>query len=308
MAVREIRCPSCGATPTGGAAADGAYMCGYCGARYSITAGAWAPPPAQSSNAALLIAIGLPLLLVVLVVAGGAFFLWSSGEIVTDPGNVEVLPTTPAEAKNRHRVSTPAPAPEPTAEPLTAEFVFHGTQKSLNTTFYVLGEVTNTSKVTIDKPEIMVVLLDDAGKEVGLHNGFAAYDNLAPDESSPVEVLVMDPPPHAKLRFETNLRKSTYIVPHLDGLVLEADPPQREQFRGIVHTGKVHNRSGTPAKFVQVFCLARDNVGKLLDVDMTFVKAETLAPGDSARFQTIGLRLEQEPAKFDLVVIGQPAT
>src|SRR5687768_13566552 len=103
MAVREIRCPSCGATPTGGAAPDGAYMCAYCGARYSITAGAWAPQPAKSSNAALLIAIGVPLIFVVLVVFGGAFFLWSSGEIVTDPSNVEVLPvTTPAEAKNRH--------------------------------------------------------------------------------------------------------------------------------------------------------------------------------------------------------------
>lgn len=308
MATREIRCPSCGATPTGGAAADGAYMCAYCGARYSVTAGAWAPQPAKSSNSALLIAIGVPLLFVVLVAFGGAFFLLrGTDELVAERSPIEIV-TTPPDAKNRHRVSTPAPAPEVADEPLTAEFVFHGTQKSHNTTFYVLGEVTNTSKVTIDKPEIMVVLLDDAGKEVGLHNGFAAYDNLAPDESSPVEVLVMDPPPHAKLRFETNLRKSTYIVPHLDGLVLEADPPQREQFRGIVHTGKVHNRSGTPAKFVQVFCLARDNVGKLLDVDMTFVKAETLAAGESARFQTIGVRLEQEPAKFDLVVIGQPAS
>jgi hypothetical protein len=290
-------------------------MCAYCGARYSVTAGAWAPQPVKSSNSALLIAIGVPLLFVVLVVFGGAFFLLTAASEYTvppdidTPPNIEVLPTTtPAEAKNRHRVSTPAPPPEVAEEPLTAEFVFHGTQKSHNTTFYVLGEVTNTSKVTIDKPEIMVVLLDDTGKEVGLHNGFAAYDNLAPDESSPVEVLVMDPPPHAKLRFETSLRKSTYIVPHLDGLVLEADPPQREQFRGIVHTGKVHNRSGTPARFVQVFCLARDNVGKLLDVDMTFVKAETLAPGESARFQTIGLRLEKEPAKFDLVVLGQPAS
>ena len=286
-------------------------MCAYCGARYSVTAGAWAPQPARSSNSALLIAIGVPLLFVVLVVFGGAFFLLTASDhaappYIDTPPDIDVLPAV--DAKNRHHVSTPAPPPDPADEPLTAEFVFHGTQKSHNTTFYVLGEVTNTSEVTIDKPEIMVVLLDDAGKEVGLHNGFAAYDNLAPGESSPVEVLVMDPQPHAKLRFETSLRKSTYIVPHLEGLVLEADAPTREQFRGIVHTGKVHNRSGTPAKFVQVFCLARDDVGKLLDVDMTFVKAETLAAGESARFQTIGLRLDKEPAKFDLVVFGQPAS
>jgi hypothetical protein len=56
-----------------------------------------------------------------------------------------------------------------------------------------------------------------------------------------------------------------------------------------------------------VFCLARDEAGKLLDVEFTFATGEEALPaGESARFKTLGNRLEQEPAKYDLVVFGRP--
>ncbi len=315
MAMRELHCPSCGAAPPPAVGPDGTYTCAYCGARYSLSVGAWGPgsrPGSPNASRTIAAIVAVPIVLVAVGgVVGAAIFLRArtTPPPPTPPpvaAPVEPIELAPPVAPplGHTPVSVPAPPPE---KPPTAEFVHHSTQKSLTNAIYVLGEVTNTSDFTIDKPEIFVVLVDEAGKEVAVENGFAAYDNLAPGETSPVEVLIMDPKPHASMRFETKLRKSTYIAPRAQGLELEVDPPVRDTFRGVVHTGKVHNKGSQPAQFVQVFCLARDEDGKLLDVDFTFATGEQALPaGASARFKTLGTRLEKEPAKYDLVVFGRP--
>lgn len=312
MSTEVLACPSCRAPGPTGPDARGEYLCIYCGTRFHRTpVVAWpeksgpapfvvnvpvaTPAPASSSTAVVLIAVGL----LVLLGAGGVFFL------VLAPGGASVSPPSsrtasvviaqpPSAIEPSHTppstISTPVPeiaAPEPKVQ-ASATYEFQRIQSGYKTSFYALGFVTNTSPFVIDKPKIIAVLLDAEGKEVGTDFGFAERDVLAPDERSPVKILVSDPPEHASIRYEVIVRESSYIPPQAEGLRIEPMPPRPAQFGKDTWElkGKVHNEGTQSAKFVSIEIQALDIDGKLVGLGTTYADAEVLAPGGVARYSS----------------------
>jgi hypothetical protein len=199
----------------------------------------------------------------------------------------------------------PRAAEVPDAE-LSASFEFHNTRAGYKDSFYVLGEVQNTSPVEIRKPEIVIVLLDAGGKEVGRDNGFALAESLKPGEKSYVSAIVSDPPPHDRLQFEVIARKASFILPQARGLEVTANEPVAE--RGLIKfSGEVKNGGERAAKFVNVRALAFDATDRLMGVFSTYLKADGLAPGESATFSLNGVGLDPAPSRYEYMVRGRPA-
>jgi hypothetical protein len=192
-------------------------------------------------------------------------------------------------------------------QPATAQFTFHRTRPGYKNNFYVLGEVKNTSPFPIRKPEIVVVMLDAAGKEVGTDNGYASKDYLAPGEESYVAALVSNPVAHKSLRFEVVPRRATHKPEQAEGLRALNALSTRRSTGGYRFTGKVENRGDKPAKFVSVKIYALDAENKLLGHSTTFAKTDLLLPGASARYQVDSARYEQEPTRFQINVSGRAA-
>jgi hypothetical protein len=314
MSTEVLACPSCRAPGPTGPDARGEYLCIYCGTRFHRTpVVAWpekagaapvvvnvtAPPPAaaSSSTAVVLIAAGL----LISVAAGAVFFLvLAPGEVTvgqasrTAPADIERSPAIEPTLAPTHTppstISTPVPeivAPEPEA-PASATYEFQRIQSGYKTSFYALGFVTNTSPFVIDKPKIIAVLLDAQGKEVGTDFGFAERDVLAPDERSPIKILISEPPEHASIRYEVIVRKSSYIPAQAEGLRIEPMPPRPAQFgeNSWEIEGKVHNEGTQSAKFVSIEIQALDADGKLVGLGTTYADAEVLAPGGVARYSS----------------------
>lgn len=307
MSTEVLACPSCRAPGPTGPDARGEYLCIYCGTRFHrAPVAAWpgkpepnpvvvnvAPAPASSSTAVVLIAAGL----LVLLGAGGAFFLMfapasapeGKSATVVQERSISARPPAPTHTAPS-TITTPVPeipAPEPEV-PASATFEFQRLQTGYKTSFYALGFVTNTSPFIIDKPKVITVLLDADGKEVGTDFGFAERDVLAPNERSPIKILISEPPEHASIRYEVIVREASYIPAQAEGLRIEPMPPRPAAFGKDTWEveGKVHNEGTQSAKFVSIEIQALDGEGKLVGLGNTYADAEVLTPGSVARYST----------------------
>jgi hypothetical protein len=296
MTARAIQCPGCGAADSSSPDEHRIYTCSYCGLRYDLPAPTAAATPVVAQPQAKPVA-ALALGVLGFLIAGGMVAMLAFG------GSEDAPPkTAPHEAVRSSAPARPAAEPE---TPATAEFELHGTRSGHRSSFYVLGFVTNTSAFAIRKPKLTVVLLDEHGKEVGTHQGFADDDVLEPGARSPAKVLVKDPPAHASLAVEVVPYRSTWSAPRVAGLEVELNEPQRSGTQAVALTGRIHHRGTEAAKFVRVRVLAFDGEGKLIGMDGSYADAERLEPGGSARFSISHLAVEGEPARFEAHVVGQ---
>lgn len=294
----------------------GIHICSYCGVRYHVAPSSAAGPPvivveARSGQAAgAVMAIVGAAVLLLLVGGGVAWMLVSSKDdaAVADASNPPARRARASSSPSPTVVEVgPAPKPEP-AEPATAEFELHGTRSGHETSFYVLGYVTNTSPFPIRQPKLTVVLLDEDGREVGTKSGFAEDDVVEPGERTPASVLVKDPPPHASLTVEVAPRRADYIAAAVSGLEIEAGEPRRGSLGSALEvSGRVIHSGTEAAKFIKVRVLGFDADGKLMGVYFTYADTDRLEPGASARFSTSSMFFDAEPARFELQVTGRAA-
>jgi hypothetical protein len=193
------------------------------------------------------------------------------------------------------------------AEPSTAQFEFHSSEGKPEGPLYLFGYVTNTSSHVIDKPKITVVLLDAQGKELGTDIGYSEKDTLSPGERSAVKLLLLKPPPYAKLQYEVFAKRATYIPERLTHfeLVSHEEKPGSLGNGSWEASGKVRNTGTQPAKFVRIGLLALRG-SKLVGVDFSYTDGEVLAPGATARYRAY-MSLGATPERFELSVEGRPA-
>ncbi|PRQ09685.1 hypothetical protein [Enhygromyxa salina] len=311
MSTEALVCPSCRAPGASGPNANDEYFCGYCGTQFRRTpaggpaqfvVNVTAPAQTQQKHTTALV-LGIVAVLVGVGLAGFVSFR-TSPEIVEPSSSADVSRSSsgsrstsvsvpvgtsePAKLATRDSVVAPAPVavkPEPEVLP-SASFEFHRIQTGYQTSFYALGVVTNTSPFVIDKPKVIAVLLDDAGKELSTDFGYAERDVLGPDESSPIKILIQDPPAHASIRYEVVPRKASYIPKLAEGLRVEPGEPRPAKYgdnRWDLE-GKVFNDGTLGAKFVEIEIQALDKDGKLVGVGSTFADGEVLTAGGSARY------------------------
>jgi hypothetical protein len=238
-------------------------------------------------------------LLVVLSALGGVVAVLRSTNAADKGGGV----APPSTATSDALLGTPqAAAPE---VPASATFEPQSHVSGYQSSFYVLGFVTNTSPFTIDKPKITAVLLDKSGKELATRDGFAESDALPPKAVAPVKILISDPPAHASLKFELVARKADYIPEQTAGLKLEVLEAPHQTFGSSWEvTGKVVNGGSQAARFVNIQVQAFDAANKLVGLDSTYVDGEVIAPGASGRFRAMPL-YDSPPHHFKYTVTGR---
>jgi hypothetical protein len=301
-----IVCPTCRAADTSRPDPHGVHTCVYCGARYRLTAhvpvavkAQAAAAPTKKKNLAIL--AGLIVLLAAAI--GARFALRVSAR---EPARIRSVQRDPAAPSVRNPIAIATPAPDaPPEAPAAATFEFHSRASAYQTSYYVLGWVTNTSAVAIDRPKVVAVLLDAAGKEVGTAQGFPAPNDLGPGDRVPIKILVNKPPPHAELRYEVSVRKASYRSPRVAGLRVEPVTPTRAAFGSSWDVnGKVFHEGKEPAKFVRVTILALDKDGRLIGLNEGFAQGATeiLQPGQSARFNVLSAFADTTPARFEFQV------
>jgi hypothetical protein len=287
MPAEAIVCPTCGGADASRPDAHGLHTCQYCGVRYRITGGVAArlvAPPTTAAPPSRRTVLGRA----------------SVPPAPVDPPLAPIAAGSPAARGGSASVSVAAPGPT------TATFELEHRRPSAGTSFYAIGWVTNTSAHAIDKPKVVVVLRDAAGKEVGTGFGFTEVDELAPGERVPISVLVQNPPAFATIDAEVHARPSSYARARVEGLRVEASAPKSDGF-GTRVEGKVHHEGTAPARFVRIDVRAFDAQDKLLGLDTTYADAEVLAPGASARWQAFLLDYEAAAARFEFTVEAMPA-
>lgn len=303
MSTEAIVCPTCRAADTSKADGNQIHTCVYCGARYRLKAekavAVQGPASARKRQLGAIFALGA---LLAAAILGRFLFVTPRG--ATAPRISLTKADLPPSVRNPTAVARPAPDAPPEAPP-TATFAFSARATGYQTSFYVLGWVTNTSPYVIDKPKVVAVLVDAAGSEVGTAQGFVSVSDLGPGEKAPIKILVNKPPPFAAIKYEPVARKATYRSPRASGLRVEPAPPKRSSFGSSWDlSGKVFHEGTEPAKFIRVTTLAFDAQGTLIGLHETFAQgaAEVLKPGESARFLAPAAFADTTPAKFEYLV------
>lgn len=322
MSTSAIRCPGCGAADTSTAGPNGVHTCVYCGVRYQISQGT--PQTIASAGATPAAASPLRLVLVGgillgLTTAGALLFLGRSGApeparrtasapIRVDP--IDASPTSPsspslpAPAENKS-VSVTPPAEE--VAPATAEFTLESVRPGSNA-LWLYGYFHNTSPFTLGKTKITAVFYDKDGKEIGTDSGYTEDDVIAADARVPCVILASDPPAtYDRIAFEVHAERPSYLPTELSGLEIEADPLRKDGFLGWKFAGKVHNKSGQPAKFVKVEVLAFDAADKLSGRAFTYVAGDVLGVDAAGRFDGSLLDSKTDFKRFEFRVSGRPA-
>ncbi|MBN1612417.1 MAG: hypothetical protein JW940_37650 [Polyangiaceae bacterium] len=304
----SVRCPNCGAPSVPGSPSSGTIVCPFCSTQFAATR----PEPTEvavpsSRSTTRGMGVRSALVAVAMIVAGAATFaLARPSPVPHTPGPTSRVQGTSATAASAVAVlNVSAPVPAPPEQPATAKFTFHRVAPGYRSSFYVLGEVENTSPFAIDKPEIITVLLDGDGKEVGTDNGFATKDTLEPGEKSYVSAIISNPPAYSKLKFEVVARRSTFRMPLSENLRLLDMSVTRPYPGQYAFAGKVENGGRKAARFLEVEVFAFDGQSKLLGVARSYAKTERLEPGQAARYQVTAVGYPQEPARFETTVTGR---
>ncbi|MCO4769814.1 MAG: FxLYD domain-containing protein [Deltaproteobacteria bacterium] len=311
MSTEPIRCPACGAGDPSPANAAGVHTCVYCGTRYRLKGGVGHVLPAAGSAGPVRGAAVAALLLIVFVGALAGYLVVSPAPEPLAPPRTPTPPTapTPLEAPASNPATTLVPSPRPAAAPAvaaTAEFVEHH-RKDSGGALWIYGMVTNTSPFLVDKVEVIGVLKDADGAELGTKNGFAKREVLAPGDSSPVVILVKDTPEFASISWELDVDKARWVPDLASDLRVEASTPTQNDWGGWQAEGKVHNEGDTPVKHVHVELQGWSADDKLIGIGDAYAKGDTLAPGESARFKHASVQFDQEPARFEMHVEGRVA-
>lgn len=237
----------------------------------------------------------------VLLAAAGAF-AWLRSAPAEQTAALPAAPTTTP----RNEPLPVTPAPTVTEVPATATFKLESRAAAYQSSFYLLGFVTNTSPFTIDKPKLTAVLFDKAGKELATRDGYAESDALPPRATAPVKLLVSEPPVHERISVEVVAKKASYIPEAANGLRLEVlEKPHPTFGSSWESTGKVFNEGKQGARFVKIDVLAFDATDKLVGLDYSYVDGERIAAGASARFRVMPLYYTA-PHHFKFEVSGRP--
>jgi hypothetical protein len=252
-----------------------------------------------------------PLVLGALVIALGLGVVL--GRSTSGPGEAPTPPlSAPGSSDGAEAPAGVVPPPAPTSTPLAeapeppprpaeahAEFRFDGTQPGYEGSSYVLGWVTNTSTIPIQRPAVTVVLVAEDGRELAVENGYASVPVLEAEASTPISIMLSQTPAHARMEFEVDARpvSDAIEVPAVRVVDPVAEPPvegKRWSFRG-----RLANEGTVPLRHARVSVYGISADGKNLGMQTTYANVEVLEPGQSARFVTRCDRFTGIPSRFE---------
>jgi hypothetical protein len=127
---------------------------------------------------------------------------------------------------------------------------------------------------------------------------------IEPGESTPISIMVSDPPAHARMAFEAEARAAdpTAELPALR-VVDPIAEPSREGSRWSFR-GRIVNEGDVPLRFVRVIVFGISADGKTLGEHITYANTQILAPGQSARWVAENEEFVGTPVRFEYVPRG----
>jgi LysM repeat protein len=176
---------------------------------------------------------------------------------------------------------------------------------------WCLGEVVNTTAVTLTNVQLQVTLYGDNGELAAGSDAFAAADLIPPGARSPFGVLFTEPPqtwanPQVTvIRGEVAGGLSASYVP-----IAVADVTGQPAESQFLVSGTVQNTSDAQAAgYVYVIATAYNADGLVTGFRQERVDLEgSLAPGAAAPFSLLFSFHGEAPADFDIIALGRAPT
>lgn len=171
-----------------------------------------------------------------------------------------------------------------------------------------LGEIVNTTAVTITNAQVRVTLLDAVGERLIEADAFAMADLLRPGERAPFRILFTNPPTGWANTLVTALRGEAageLAAPYVPIAIARVDgEPSGPQFQV---SGVVRNAStGRAAGSVIVIATTYDDQGSVTGFRQGAVELEgTLAPGATAPFELLFSYHGGTPSDFNVIALGR---
>ena len=183
-------------------------------------------------------------------------------------------------------------------ESVALEVEFHRARPGLGPGFWILAVVHNPGDRPVASPTLKVKFLDEERELVGESSG-RLHRLVAPGEHAPIAVRVADPVAHEHLELEASGGAAEGPVEPLP-LTLEHDDPMRAELGGWIVFGRVTSTATQVIRGARVEIQGLDEAGQLLGLD--WYELDEIDPGETVEFDVGGLRYEEPPKRFTLVL------
>jgi hypothetical protein len=196
--------------------------------------------------------------------------------------------------------------PTPTPQPFEVRGVsLHETPVG---SLWCLGEIANTTTVTLTNVQVRVTILDAAGNPLAEADAFAAADIIPAGERSPFGLLFTNPPPDWASAQATILRgeeagalTDSYVPITVSDL--ERGPADAQlRVSGLVGNASADQSAGS----VRVIATTYDTEGLVTGFRRASVELDgPLAPGATTPFAITFTFHGGEPADFTIIALGR---
>ncbi len=170
-----------------------------------------------------------------------------------------------------------------------------GGQSKLGISFW-LARYHNVGKVRIQRPSVVLELLDAQGKVVAEKTGWAKRESLEPGEQTPVLIPFVSVPEHVRWTMKAIIPEPEGTVP-VKMAVRTMDSKVVESPSGRKLKGKIVNDTELTLDFVEVVVEGLNESEELVALAQGQVRAGSVLPGAAVRFEVPLGAFELEPPK-----------
>jgi len=202
----------------------------------------------------------------------------------------------------------PWPEPEddqavPTPTPLAYTIQGLAFHKTTAGSLWCLGEVWNTTGITLEEVQVRVTLYDEAGQLAATAQGVPSLGTIAPDQRVPFALLFRDPP-QSFAHYQAQPLRGTAALPgshHYAYLTIAEDRGEAQDGRFLIR-GQIYN-TGSLTATARLVATAYDAQGNVIGL-RSQVLPTPLAPGVRHPFTVTLLPASQPVSSYTIQVQG----
>ncbi|MGD9891055.1 MAG: FxLYD domain-containing protein [Dehalococcoidia bacterium] len=166
------------------------------------------------------------------------------------------------------------------------EIVSTSSYESITGSLHLVGEVANNTESTIEYVKIIVAYYAADGALVATDFTYTEMDELQPGETSPFDILTIDPPAGID-RHELLVEYDDTRQAPLRGFETSVGSVRTSSIGSLRITGEVQNNTGVAAEYVKVIAALYDADGRVIRVDFTFSERDEIEPGGRSPFEVL---------------------
>ena len=243
----------------------------------------------RSRGSPLLVA-GVAMTLVCLVFASAAMIAFPSLTGKTTPEAapsataMSEAPPTEVPLPTDTPQATDTPPPTPAAE---GDVLFQGVTDyvAATGTYYVVGEVVNTTEDNLRFVEVLASFYDAEGQLVGTGSTFTELNIVEAGGSAPFRLATLDPPPSvASYKLRADYLTTSQALLRVE-VVSHSEYVADNGWYHIV--GEIRNPNGFMVKFPKLVATYYNATHEVVRVEMAFSELETLEPGQTSPFEVV---------------------